>query len=60
MQRETDRLEVERAIERLKCGKATGMDGITGEMLKYGADVVVEWMLLTCERAWKKGEVPDD
>ncbi len=21
---------------------------------------MVEWMLLICERAWKKGEVPDD
>ncbi len=36
MQREIDRLEVEKAIARLKCGKAAGMDGITAEMLKYG------------------------
>ncbi len=36
------------------------MDGITAEMLKYGGDAVVEWMLLICERAWKNGEVPDD
>ncbi len=36
------------------------MDGITAEMLKYGGDAVVEWMLLKCERAWKSGEVPDD
>ncbi len=32
----------------------TGMDGITTEMLKYGGDAVVEWMLLICVRAWKK------
>ncbi len=38
----------------------TGMDGITKEMLKYGGDVMVEWMLLIWGRAWKKGEVPDD
>ncbi len=43
------RLEVEGAIARLKCGKAAGMDGITAEMLKYGGDAVVEWMLLMCE-----------
>ncbi len=55
-----DRLEVESDIARLKCGKAPGMDGITAEMLKYGDDAVVEWLLLLCERAWKKGEVPDD
>ncbi len=46
MQRGIDRLDVERAIARLKCGQAAGMDGITAEMLKYGGDVV-EWMLLT-------------
>ncbi len=26
---------------------------------KYGGDAVVEWTVLICERAWKKGEVPD-
>ncbi len=56
MQREIGWLEVEEAIARLKCGKAAGMDGITAEMLKYGGDAVVEWMLI-CERAWKNGEV---
>ncbi len=49
-----DRLEVERAIERLKCGKVTGMDGITAEMVKYGGDAVVKWMLLKCEQSRKK------
>ncbi len=36
------------------------MDRITAEMLKYGGDAVVEWMLLIGERAWIKVEVPDD
>ncbi len=40
--RKIGRLEVERAIARLKCGKATGMDGITAEMMKYGGGAVVE------------------
>ncbi len=35
LQREIGRLEVEKAAARLKCGKATGMDGITTEMLKW-------------------------
>ncbi len=60
IQREIGRAEAEKAIARLKCGKAAGMDGVTGEMLKYGGDAVVEWTLLICEQAWKKGEVPDD
>ncbi len=49
IQREIGRVEVEKAIARLKCGKAAGMDGITAEILKYGGDAVVEWMLLICE-----------
>ncbi len=60
MQREIGRSEVEKAVARLKCVKATGMDGVTAEMIKCGGDAVVEWMLLICERAWKKGKVPDD
>jgi len=51
---------IRRAIERLKVGKAAGMDGITAEMLKFGGDVVVEWMHLICNLAWKQGEVPDE
>ncbi len=47
IQREIGRAEVGKAIARLKCGKAAGMDGITAEMLKYRGDTVVEWMLLT-------------
>ncbi len=34
IQREMGRAEVEKAIARLKCGKAAGMDGMTAEMLK--------------------------
>ncbi len=60
IQREIGRSEVEKAVARLKCGKAAGMDRITAEMMKYGGDAVVEWMLLICERVWKEGEVPDD
>ncbi len=32
IQREMDRAEVEKAIAKLKCGKAAGVDGITAEM----------------------------
>ncbi len=53
-------MEVERAIARLECGRAVGMDGITAEMLKYGGDAVVEWMVLLCDCAWKKRKVLDD
>ncbi len=52
-------VEVGRALARLKCGKAAGVDGITAEMLTYEGDAVVKWMLLH-ERAWGKGETLDD
>ena len=55
-----DRGEVVRAIKTLKCGKASGTDGISAEMLKYGGDSVVDWMHLICRLAWKDGEVPGD
>ncbi len=38
IEREISKLEGEKAVARLKCG-------ITAEMLKYGVDAVVEWML---------------
>ncbi len=50
IQREIGRLEIEKAVVRLKCGKAAGVDRITAEMMKYGGDTVVEWMLVICER----------
>ncbi len=53
MQREISRLEIQKAVARLRCGKAAGMDGITVEMMKYGGDAVVEWMLLRGESAVK-------
>ncbi len=42
-QRVTERVEVEKAIGKIKCGKAAGIDGIIPEMVKCG-DAVVEWL----------------
>ena len=33
-QRVIERLEVEKAIAKIKCGKSAGIDGITPEMVK--------------------------
>jgi len=54
------RREVKRAIGRLKMGKAPGVDGITAEMLKFGGEVVIDWMHVICNLAWKQGAVPGD
>lgn len=60
VQEQITREEVSKAITRLRGGKAPGVDGISAEMLKYGGDAVVEWMLLICSLAWDQGVVPED
>ncbi len=55
-----ERSEVLEAIRKLKLGKAPGSDGITAEMLKYGREIVVDWMLWLCNLAWKQSKVPED
>ena len=60
VQGQVSRREVKRAIGRLKMGKAPGVDGITAEMLRFGGEVVIDWMHLICNLAWKQGIVPKD
>ena len=45
MDGEIEREEVERAISRMKGGKAPGMDGIAAECIKNGGVAVVEWLV---------------
>ncbi len=45
-QRVIERVEVEKAIGKIKCGKTAGIDGISSEMVKHGEDAVVEWMTM--------------
>ncbi len=59
-QRVIERVEVEKAIGKMKCGKAAGIDGITPEMVKHGGDAVVEWLTMICDMTWRQGEVPDE
>ncbi len=58
-QRVIERVEVEEAIGKMKCGKAAGIDRITPEMVKHGGDAVVEWLIIICDLAWRQGKVPD-
>ena len=52
--------EVRECIRRLKNRKAPGICGITGEMLKAGGDVVVQWLHRISCVAWGSGTVPAD
>jgi hypothetical protein len=53
-------VEVAAAIQRLKNNKSPGNDGITGEMIKYGGDVVLQEIHKICNAAWKEGRTPDE
>ena len=59
-EREIIREEVCRALKKLKTGKAPGIDGIRGEMLKCGGEVVVDWIFCLCKLAWESSVVPED
>ena len=52
--------EVERMVKMVKIGKAPGVDGITGEMIKKGGKCVNEWLQMLFERCRKEGKVPED
>ena len=52
--------EVRECIRRLKNRKALGIFGITGEMLKAGGDVVVQWLHRIFCVVWGSGTVPAD
>ena len=54
------REEVLSAVKKLNNGKFAGVDGIGSELLKYGGDVVVDWVWKLCSMCWDLGVVPED
>lgn len=54
------RVEVERAVRRLKNNKSPGIDEITGEMIKQGGECLVNEIHQLCNLVWKEGKVPKD
>ena len=52
--------EVCSSIWRLKNGKAPGVCGVTGEMLKAGGGVAAQWLHRIIDLAWRSGSVPRD
>ena len=57
---ENTELEVEKAIKKLKCGKACGLDGITAEMLKAGGQDVVLFLTRMFNVLFEKDIYPQD
>lgn len=46
-------------IKNIKIGKATGRDGIPGEMWKYGEESLEEGIWNFCNKVWKGEGWPD-
>ena len=47
-------------VGRLKNGRDTGKDEVTGEMIKGGDDRMVNLILRLCNMAFERGVVPED
>ena len=51
---EVTREEVEKAVWKLPNGKAAGQDEVVAELLKYGREVVIDWLTeVTQQVVWK-------
>ena len=54
------RTEVEVREGKLRDGKAAGRDEVTGEMIKGGGYMVVDWVWKICNMDFENGVVPED
>jgi len=52
--------EVKVAITKAKTGKAPGLNGVVGEMLKAAGDVGIQWMTDLCNAVVSEGRIPAD
>ena len=52
--------EIIYAIKKLKNHKATGVDGIPGELIKYGGDGMLREMTQVYARIWHEERIPEE
>lgn len=57
---EISREEVQKALHKMKTGKAPGGTGLVAEMLKAAGDLGVEWLTDLCNLVISTGEIPSD
>ena len=57
---EVTREEVERAVKKLRNGKAAGEDSIVPELLKNGGTSLIDWLWELLLEGWKSGKVRED
>ena len=54
------REEVEKAMKKLKNGKAAGNDNIAAELLKNGGEAMVDWVTELVQEVWRTRKVPQE
>jgi hypothetical protein len=54
------RVEVEKALKKMKKGKAAGPSGVVSEMLKAAGEIGAEWMTDLCNSIVLEGKIPED
>ena len=52
--------EIETAIKKLKNNRAPGICGIKAELLKYGGNAIVTWLLTLFTLVWERCSIPAD
>ena len=52
--------EVEKAVGKLCNGKAAGQDEAVAELLKYGGEVVIDWLTEVIQQVWRSGKIPQE
>ena len=52
--------EVEKAIKKMKIGKAAGPSGVVSEMIKAADGIGVAWLTDLCNSIVKEGRIPED
>ena len=57
---EVSREEVEEAVGKLRNGKAAGQDEVVAELLKYGREVVIDWLAEVIQQVWQSGKIPQE
>ena len=59
LQEEITKEEIRRGVGKLTKGKA-GVRGSSGELLKAGGEVVIEWLFKIYNMVWRTGVAPED
>ncbi|XP_011688391.1 PREDICTED: uncharacterized protein LOC105450305 [Wasmannia auropunctata] len=52
--------EIASVLGRIKKGKAMGVDGVPGEVWKYGEEEVKEWVWRMCNKIWRGEGWPEE